>query len=48
MTDKQPSRFGVFAMSNTNWGFLMMLTQKRRGKLYQSRETLLYAGNDRL
>lgn len=38
MTDRQASMWSVLSMSNTNWGFFRMFTQKRRGKLHQQEQ----------
>lgn len=37
-TDRQASVMLLLWMSNTNWGFLITFTQKRRGRLHISKE----------
>ena len=37
-TDRQASVMLLLWMSNTNWGFLITFTQKRRGRLQISRD----------
>lgn len=39
MTDRHASMWSVLSMSNTNWGFFRMFTQKRRGKLNRNNNT---------
>lgn len=43
ITDRQASIWSVFSMSNTNWGFFRIFTQKRRGKLEEEISDIMSA-----